>query len=89
MVSSTSSRRCGRSAPRRACTSLAWLPSGVSEKKVVDGSAALGVKLLGVSSAYREPERAPAGLIFAYGAVTPSEIEDGIRLVAAALATIG
>jgi GntR family transcriptional regulator/MocR family aminotransferase len=68
---------------------LAWLPSGVSEKKVVDGSAALGVKLLGVSSAYREPERAPAGLIFAYGAVTPSEIEDGIRLVAAALATIG
>ena len=33
-----------------------------------------------------DPERAPGGLIFGYGTVTETQIDDGVRLVAQALA---
>jgi GntR family transcriptional regulator/MocR family aminotransferase len=61
---------------------LAWLPEGVAEGAVVDSAEALGVKVTGVSPTYFDPQRAPGGLIFGYGVVTASEIEEGVRLVA-------
>jgi len=63
---------------------LAWLPAGVDETAVVERAEALGVKVSGVSPTHFDPERAPGGLIFGYGTVTPSEIEEGVRLVAEA-----
>jgi GntR family transcriptional regulator/MocR family aminotransferase len=68
---------------------LAWLPEGVDEAAVVARAEGLGVKVSGVSPTHFEPERAPGGLIFGYGTVTASEIEEGIRLVAEALRSAG
>jgi GntR family transcriptional regulator/MocR family aminotransferase len=68
---------------------LAWLPEGVDESAVVARAAALGVKVSGISPNHFDPERAPGGLIFGYGTVTVSEIEEGVRLVAEALRSAG
>jgi GntR family transcriptional regulator / MocR family aminotransferase len=68
---------------------LAWLPEGVDESAVVARAAALGVKVSGVSPTHFDPERAPGGLIFGYGTVTVSEIDEGVRLVAEALRSAG
>jgi len=65
---------------------LAWLPDGIAERAVVERAEALGVKVNGVSPTHFVPERAPGGLIFGYGAVTTSDIEQGVRLVAEAIA---
>jgi GntR family transcriptional regulator/MocR family aminotransferase len=64
---------------------LALLPRGVDEAAVLDASAADGVKLTGLSHTYHDPTRAPAGLIFGYGQVDASRIEDGVRVVARAV----
>jgi GntR family transcriptional regulator/MocR family aminotransferase len=68
---------------------LAWLPDGVDETALVEAAAAAGVRVNGVSANYSDPVRAPSGLVIGYGAVTGSEIELGVRLVAAALASLG
>jgi GntR family transcriptional regulator/MocR family aminotransferase len=68
---------------------LAWLPEGIDEAAVITRAAALGVKVSGVSTNHFHPERAPGGLIFGYGTVTTSEIEEGIRLVAEAVRSAG
>ena len=65
---------------------LAWLPEGVDEAGVVDRAEALGVRVNGVSPTHFDPERAPGGLIFGYGTVSETEIDEGVRLVAQALA---
>lgn len=67
---------------------LAWLPAGVNEAALVTGAAARGVRMTDVAHTYSDPGRAPGGLIFSYGAVTASEIEEGVRLVADALAAL-
>jgi GntR family transcriptional regulator/MocR family aminotransferase len=67
---------------------LALLPRGVDEDAVLDAAAAAGVKLTGLSHTYHDPSRAPAGLIFGYGQVAASAIEDGVRIVANAVATV-
>ena len=68
---------------------LAWLPDGVDETAVVERAAALGVNVNGVSPTHFDPERAPGGLIFGYGTVATSEIEEGVRLVAEAVRSAG
>ena len=68
---------------------LAWLPEGIDETDVVERAETLGVKVSGVSPTHFDPERAPGGLIFGYGVVTTSEIDEGVRLVAEALRSAG
>ena len=61
---------------------LAMLPAGIDEDRVIEEAARSGVKVTGLAHTYRDPTRAPGGLIFGYGQVTASEIEEGVRLVA-------
>jgi GntR family transcriptional regulator/MocR family aminotransferase len=68
---------------------LAMLPEGVDEAAIVARAAALGVKVSGVSSTHFQPGRAPGGLLFGYGTVTTSDIEEGVRLVAEAVRSAG
>ncbi len=68
---------------------LAWLPDGVDEAAVIDRAAALGVRVTGVAGTHFDAERARGGLIFGYGLVTTSEIDEGVSLVAQALAEVG
>jgi GntR family transcriptional regulator/MocR family aminotransferase len=67
---------------------LAWLPDGVTEAGLVEGAAARGVKVTGLAPTYSDPTTAPGGVIFGYGVVTASEIEEGVRLVAEAFASL-
>jgi GntR family transcriptional regulator/MocR family aminotransferase len=68
---------------------LAWLPDGVDESALVAAAAARGVRVNGVGPTYSDATRVPGGLVFGYGTATTSEIESGVRLVAAALASLG
>jgi GntR family transcriptional regulator/MocR family aminotransferase len=68
---------------------LTWLPDGVDETAVIDRAAALGVRVTGVADTHFDAERARGGLIFGYGVVTTSEIDEGVSLVAQALAEVG
>ena len=68
---------------------LAWLPDGIDETAVIDRAAALGVRVTGVAGTHFDPERARGGLIFGYGTVTVSEIDEGVRIVAQAVAEVG
>ena len=64
---------------------LAMLPPGIDEGRVIDEAARSGVKVTGLAHTYRDPTRAPGGLIFGYGQVPASEIDEGVRLVADAV----
>ena len=64
---------------------LAMLPPGMDEENVIDAAMASGVKVRGLAPTYHDPSQAPGGLLFGYGVVTPSEIEEGIRIVARAV----
>ena len=64
---------------------LAMLPAGIDEGRAIDDAARSGVKVTGLAHTYRDPTRAPGGLIFGYGQVTASEIDEGVRLVADAV----
>jgi GntR family transcriptional regulator/MocR family aminotransferase len=66
---------------------VAWLPGDVDEQDLVDRSLALGVNVNGISP-YRRLPGGPGGLVFGYGTPRETEIEEGVRLVAAALASI-
>ena len=61
---------------------LAMLPSGIDEGAVLDRALARGVKVTGLRHTYHDPTRAPGGLIFGYGQVTASDIDEGVRVVA-------
>ena len=67
---------------------MARLPVGVDETSLMDAALARGVKMTGLSHTYHDPDAAPGGLILGYGNVTPSEIHQGVQLVAEALATL-
>jgi GntR family transcriptional regulator/MocR family aminotransferase len=64
---------------------IAWLPRGVAESPLVERAAAQGVALTGLAKYHNDPATARQGLLFGYGRVTESEIEEGIRIVASAL----
>ena len=73
---------CGASAGLHV---IAWLPPGVQETPVVEVAASQGVALRGLARHHSDPATARQGLLFGYGRVTESEIEEGIRVVASAL----
>lgn len=64
---------------------IAWLPPGVEEAPLVQRAAAEGVALTGLAKYHDDPATARQGLLFGYGRVTESEIEEGIRIVASAV----
>ncbi|MFL5687286.1 MAG: PLP-dependent aminotransferase family protein [Chloroflexota bacterium] len=65
---------------------LALLPRGVDEGAVIERALASGVKVTGLRHTYQDPERAAGGLILGYGQVSVAQIEEGVRLLAAAVA---
>lgn len=67
---------------------VAWLPAGVDEAVVIDRAAAAGVAIDGVSPYYAAGRAGPGGLLFGYGTLTETEIDEGIRLIARALGSI-
>ncbi len=67
---------------------VAWLPAGVDESVLVARAGELGVGVDGVTPYRIQHGDAPAGLVFGYGAVHESQIDEGVRLVAEALASI-
>ena len=67
---------------------IAWLPPGIDETAVVEAAARLGVAAHGLAQYHVASRHAPGGLLFGYGTLTESEIEEGIRLVAEAIDTI-
>ena len=64
---------------------LAWLPPGVDEAAIVERSAALGVAVDGVTPYRIDGRDRPGGLLFGYGAVSGSAIDEGVRLIASTL----
>jgi GntR family transcriptional regulator / MocR family aminotransferase len=67
---------------------MARLPDGVDEEELIATAVARGVKVTGLSHTYHDLDTAPGGLILGYGAVTTSEIQQGVQLVAEALARL-
>lgn len=67
---------------------LAWLPHGVDEARLIELAAAKGVRLDGVAPYRFVRGDHPGGLLFGYGTLTEDQIDAGIRLVAAALASM-
>lgn len=67
---------------------VAWLPPGVDEAAVVQGALDRGVNVNGITPYRRLRDERPGGLVFGYGTPHEPEIEEGIRLVAEALAAI-
>jgi gamma-glutamylcyclotransferase (GGCT)/AIG2-like uncharacterized protein YtfP len=59
---------------------LAILPGDLDEAIVVDRAAAAGIALSGLTPRRIAP--GPAGLVFGYGAITESAIDEGIRRLA-------
>ena len=66
---------------------VAWLPDGTDEKALIERAAAFGVAIDGVSPYYVTRRDGPGGILFGYGTLIETEIEEGIRLVA--LARVG
>ena len=60
---------------------LAWLPGGADEARIVAASAEAGIGLAGLAA--RRVEPGPPGLIFGYGAIAESAIDEGVRRLAA------
>ena len=73
---------CGASAGLHV---VAWLPPGLQEASLIERAAAGGVAISGLAGYHAEPAAARQGLLFGYGRIDESDIEQGIRIVAAAL----
>ena len=65
---------------------LALLPPAVDEDAVIERALASGVKVTGLRPTYQDPSRAPGGLILGYGQVAAAQIDEGVGLLAAAVA---
>ena len=64
---------------------LAWLPDGVDEEAVTKRVAEAGVGIRGLRAFGGGQTDEPGALIFGYGTVTPSRIEEGVRIVGQAI----
>ena len=64
---------------------VAWLPDGVDETALVKRASDLGVRVNGLSPYRTAHQVGRGGILFGYGVVTEAEIEEGVRLVAAAM----
>jgi GntR family transcriptional regulator/MocR family aminotransferase len=67
---------------------VAWLPAGVDEAAVIERAGRAGVAVDGLAEYHDARQAAPGGLLFGYGTLTETDIEEGIRLVADALAAV-
>jgi GntR family transcriptional regulator/MocR family aminotransferase len=67
---------------------IAWLPSDVDETSLIERAAAAGVAVYGLSGYHSARRDAPGGLLFGYGTVTEGAIDEGVRLVAAAMSEV-
>jgi GntR family transcriptional regulator/MocR family aminotransferase len=65
---------------------LAWLPSGVDEAALVRLAADAGVAVDGLTPYRSSGEGLPGGLLFGYGTVTEAGIDEGVRIIAGAIA---
>ena len=63
----------------------AWLPPGLQEAPIMERAAAGGVAMSGLARYHADPATARQGLLFGYGRVDESVIEEGIMAVASAL----
>ena len=63
----------------------AWLPPGLEEALLIQRAAADGVAMSGLAGYHADPAAARQGLLFGYGRVDESVIEEGIRIVAQGL----
>ncbi|MFC4037648.1 PLP-dependent aminotransferase family protein [Dactylosporangium siamense] len=66
---------------------VAWLPSHLSEAAVESAALARGVAVFGVGRYRIDPAGEP-GLLFGYGSLSERAIEEGVALLAAALASL-
>jgi GntR family transcriptional regulator/MocR family aminotransferase len=65
---------------------LAYLPASIDEAAVVRRAAEVGVGAYGVAQYRKAAWNGPGGLLFGYGTLIEAEIEEGVRLVASAVA---
>lgn len=65
---------------------LAWLPPDLDEDRIVTESLAAGIGISGLGPRRIAP--GPGGLIFGYGGIRESAIEDGVRRLAAVIANV-
>jgi GntR family transcriptional regulator / MocR family aminotransferase len=65
---------------------LAWLPAGIDEADLVERAAAFDVGVDGVTPYRIAGQDRPGGLLFGYGNVTEASIDEGVRLIATAMA---
>jgi GntR family transcriptional regulator/MocR family aminotransferase len=67
---------------------LAWLPEGLEEDALVERAAGLGLGIYGIAP-YRLAASDAGGVIFGYAGLTEAAIDDGVRLLAEAVETMG
>ncbi|MCO1658029.1 MocR-like pyridoxine biosynthesis transcription factor PdxR [Pseudonocardia humida] len=66
---------------------VAWLPPDLDEASVVAAAARRGLVVNGVTP-FRLSSRGPGGLIFGYSSLNERAIDEGVRLLAAAVADV-
>ena len=64
---------------------VTWLPDGVDEAELIARARKAGVGLYGVAKYRQLPHDGPGALLFGYGGLTETDIEEGIRIVAGEL----
>ena len=67
---------------------VAWLPEGLDEAAVTGRAAELGVRVAGVGRYRFGDTDRRGGLLFGYGTLGVRDIEEGVRLIAAAVADV-
>ena len=67
---------------------VAWLPEGLDEAAVTGRAAELGVGVAGVGRYRFGGTDHRRGLLFGYGTLGVRDIEEGVRLIAAAVADL-
>ncbi len=60
---------------------MAWLPSGVDERRVVERAAQRGLGVYGLSPYWITPSEGQDGLLFGYASLSESAIEEGVRIL--------
>jgi GntR family transcriptional regulator/MocR family aminotransferase len=67
---------------------VAWLPPGIDERSLIERAAAAGVAVEGLAGYYSTESGGAGGLLFGYGTVSETQIDEGIRLIAGAMKAV-
>jgi GntR family transcriptional regulator/MocR family aminotransferase len=65
---------------------LAWLPSGIDERRVVDEAARRGLGVYGLRVYWMTPSDAREGLLFGYAGLSEPAIDEGVQILREAVA---